>query len=126
MAQSIPKAPTRNVATEMANACPSPDIQTLCHSSRQGVQAAAIGPFGLHIQEAITLLNMSLLIENPDGFCDSNQVGSPEAFGDQCGAHGTPALNVLCAMVIGEALPLPGRRSSTYLFASLKHRDGIA
>jgi len=69
---------------------------------------------------------MSLLIENPDGFDNINQVGGSEALGDQCRAHSTPALDVLCAMVVDETLPLPGCRTSTYPAASLKYRDGIS
>jgi len=65
---------------------------------------------------------MSLLIEDPDGFRDINQVGSWEALSDQGGTHYTSALDVLCAMVVGEALPPPGCRSSAYFIAPLKYR----
>lgn len=130
MPQAIEKAPTRVVVPEMANACPQPDIETPCHDSRQGIQASAIGPLRLHVLEGIALLNVPLPIEAPDGFRDSNQIGCSEASGDQSGAHRTvdrtPALDILCAMVIGETLLPPGCSSSTYPIASLKHRDNIA
>lgn len=122
MPQTIEKAPTRDGAPEKVNARPPPDTETSGHTSRQSVQAAAIGPLRLPVLEGITLLDVSLLIEDPDGLRDINQVGGSEVPGDQGGAYCTPALDVLCAMIIGEALPPPGCRSSTYLIASLKHR----
>src|SRR5260370_29658045 len=125
MSCAVKKAPSCDSALEMVNACSPPDIETLCHTSRQGVQAAAIGPFWLHVLEGIALLNMSLLIKDPDGFSDINKIGGAEAFGDQCGAHCAPALDVLFAMVIVESLLLPGRCSSTNFLTSLKHRYGI-
>src|SRR5579864_2279710 len=101
MPVTIEKAPTRDGALEMTDARPQPDIETPGHASSQGVQAAAIGPLRLPVLEGITLLNISLLIEDPDGFGDINQVGGSEAPGDQGGTHRAPTLDILCAMVIG-------------------------
>jgi hypothetical protein len=110
----------------VADARPQPDIEILGHASRQRVQAAAIGPFRLLVLERITLLNVSLLIEDPDGFRDINQVGGSESPGDQGGAHCIPTLDVLCTMLIGESLLPPGCCSSTYPTASLKHCYGVS
>src|SRR5712692_5944673 len=109
----------------MADTCAPPNLETQGHASRQCVQTAAIGPLWLPVLEGIALLDMSLLIEDPDGFRDINQVSSWEALGDQGGTHYTRTLDVLCAMVIGEALPPPGCRSSTYFIAPLKYRYGM-
>lgn len=125
MPQTIEKAPTRDGAPEMTDARPPPDTETPGHTSRQSVQAATIGPLRLPVLEGMILLNVSLLIEDPDGYRDINQVGGSEAPGDQGGAHCTPTLDVLCTMIIGEALP-PGYRLSTYPIASLKHHYGVS
>src|SRR5205085_5630654 len=102
-----------------------PDIQTPGYASRQRIQAAAIGPLRLPVLQGIALLNVSLLIEDPDGFGDINQVGGSEAPGYQGGTHRAPTLDILCAMIIGETLPPPGRRSSTDPIASLKHCNSV-
>src|SRR5260370_41659215 len=109
----------------MADACAPPNLEAQGHASGERVQAAAIGPLWLPVLERIAPLNMSLLIENPDGFRDINQVGSWEALSDQGGTHSTPALDVLCGMVICEALPPPGCRSPAYFIAPLKYRHGM-
>src|SRR5215470_12755621 len=94
--------------------CLLPDIQSLGHAFGKGVQAAAIGPLGLCILEWITLLNVSLAIEGPDGLSDIDQVGQAETPGDQGVAYRATTLDVLCAMIVDEALPLPGSCSTAY------------
>ena len=94
--------------------CLLPDIQSLGHAFGQGMQAAAIGPLRLHILEGIALLNVPLVIEDPDGLSDIDQVGQAETPGDQGIAHRAITFDVLCAMIVDEALPLPGGCSTAY------------
>src|SRR6266581_7895259 len=64
----IEETPASCVLTQVLNTCLQPDIQSLGHAFRQGIEAAAIVPLRLCILNWITLLDMPMPVKDPDGF----------------------------------------------------------
>ncbi len=90
------------------------------------MEAGAIVPFRVGVLGRVALGNVAVLIENPDGFGNVDEVVDVKAFSDQRCADRGATFDVLCAVVVDKALTLTGGGPPTDLCMLLEESHCMA